>query len=179
MEIAQDNGWDVEGVEFSKDAFNLARKKRLKVHNCDFLEMHFPSNSFDVAPLWFAIDHFEFPNRVVEEVFRILNPGGLIAMDTFMVDNLLFTLLDFFYKSGIRYPVHRGYTLQHSHYFTTRTFVYLLELNGFKIVLQKGRRMNTKIVATYLTRKVVSLLNLLAGKRMEMLIIGRKECYAK
>jgi 2-polyprenyl-3-methyl-5-hydroxy-6-metoxy-1,4-benzoquinol methylase len=37
---------------------------------------------FDVVSLWYVIEHFEDPRRALEEIHRLLKPGGVLAFST-------------------------------------------------------------------------------------------------
>jgi SAM-dependent methyltransferase len=127
------------------------------------------------------VDHSETPNDIVKEVFRILKPGGIVAMDTFMDDALLFTLANFMYKLTfgiVKKPSQKAHPIHHSHYFSTRTFKYLLKSNGFDVIFQKGSYLEGAVTSLgTIGKKVVSLFNGLSrfmGKEMELCIVGRK-----
>jgi len=182
LKVAKQRGWSVQGVEISRFAADYAIKKEgLNVHNCDLLDVKFPSCSFDVVTMWDAVDHSESPSEIIGEVHRILKPGGIVALDTFMEDGLLFALANCAYKLSfgfVKYPSHKAHPLHHSHYFSRETFKYLLESHGFEVICQKSTNLDAKVVRCGLfEKKIVGLINLLThfvGKEMEMLIVGRK-----
>lgn len=182
LKKAVEGGWDAEGVEFSEFAAQHARDiERLKVSHGDLIDMHFPAANFDVITMWDMIDHTESPYDIVKEAFRILKPGGILAMDTFMVDGLLFKIAECVYRvtfGMIKAPLKKGFPLHHSHYFSTQTFCYLLTSNGFEIIQKEGSYLNGEVFSLgYMGKKAVSMINWLSnyvGKKMEMVVIGRK-----
>ena len=80
--LAKKNGFDVTGVEISKAACQSAKSKNLNVYNSDLLSKKFDSNCFDVVTMWDVIEHLKNPKQIVDEIHRILKPGGLIFFST-------------------------------------------------------------------------------------------------
>ncbi|MBI4864040.1 MAG: class I SAM-dependent methyltransferase [Candidatus Riflebacteria bacterium] len=182
LELAQQQGWRVTGVEFSEYAAAVAiDEKQLRVLVGDLLDQHFPDRHFDAVTMWDMIDHSESPSTVIREVRRILRPGGLVAMDTFMEDALLFSLAHAAYRlTGglIATPSLKAHPIHHSHYFSRTTFRRLLECNGFEILEARGSNLDAATVSLGRVGKwVVALFNRLSslcGREMEMMLIGRK-----
>jgi len=182
LKVAREDSWEVEGVELSAYAAKYAvEKENLTVHNGDLLDMKLPSESFDVVTMWDMVDHSEVPNDIVKEVYRILKPGGIVAMDTFMDDALLFTLANVMYKTTfgmVKGPSFKAHPIHHSHYFSTGTFKYLLESNRFEVISQRGSYLEGAVTSLgAVGKKVISLFNVLSrfmGKEMTLLIAGRK-----
>lgn len=52
------------------------------VRTGDLLDMGFPDASFDLVTLHESLEHVYRPKAVLDEVFRILKPGGRVAIDT-------------------------------------------------------------------------------------------------
>jgi 2-polyprenyl-3-methyl-5-hydroxy-6-metoxy-1,4-benzoquinol methylase len=76
-------GYTGKGVELSEDAADYAKKEfGLDVEVKPFEDLHFPENHFDVVTLWQTLEHLANPGPVLNEVHRILKPGGLVAVST-------------------------------------------------------------------------------------------------
>jgi len=74
-------GWAVEGIEVSRPGREYAREKLgLKIHSELLEELAFPKESFDVVTLFYVIEHVHDPGRVLQEVYHILKPGGMILL---------------------------------------------------------------------------------------------------
>ncbi|GAB5403617.1 MAG: class I SAM-dependent methyltransferase [Aureliella sp.] len=84
LEQAQASGWVVDGVEPSELAATAARSKGFDVH-CGFLaDADIQASSRDVVAMWMVLEHVPNPVELVDEVHRILRPGGIF---TFSVPN--------------------------------------------------------------------------------------------
>ncbi len=75
-------GWNAEGVEFNSGAVQTCRNFGLSVFQGELHEASFPDNSFDVVTARHVIEHIPDPGSFVEEIFRILKPGGLLILRT-------------------------------------------------------------------------------------------------
>jgi len=42
--------------------------------------LHFPDDSFDAVTLWYVIEHMRSPRKVLEEMRRVLRPGGVLLL---------------------------------------------------------------------------------------------------
>ncbi len=73
-------GWQVEGVDISAYAANLARKIGLKVTNSTLEAATFPEHTFDVVTLWDVLEHLQDPVASLAEIKRILKPNGLLVL---------------------------------------------------------------------------------------------------
>jgi 2-polyprenyl-3-methyl-5-hydroxy-6-metoxy-1,4-benzoquinol methylase len=83
LEIAKKNGWsNVEGVEVSKYAAGIARKKGLKVKNTTLEKSGFKENSFDVVTYQDVIEHLTDPLDELERIYKILKTGGVVFLVT-------------------------------------------------------------------------------------------------
>lgn len=77
-------GWDSIGVELSKEAAALARKRTgLPIFYGDLIKDNlFPPLSFDLITLWGVIEHAPDPDALLDTCINLLRPGGLILMET-------------------------------------------------------------------------------------------------
>lgn len=120
-------GWQVRGVEISNYAAEEARRKYgLNVVTGTLEQAKFPENSFDAVTLWDVLEHLHDPSRTLQEIYRILRPGGLIALrvpNAGSLDAKIFGP----YWSGLDSP-------RHLYVFDQITVSRLLEQNGFEVI---------------------------------------------
>jgi ubiquinone/menaquinone biosynthesis C-methylase UbiE len=88
-------GVEVVGIDISEKILEKARKKRSKAKvsliRADAKELPFSDNSFDTAVSTFFLCVVLERERVVEEIRRVLRPGGLLlAMECSPPDNPVF-----------------------------------------------------------------------------------------
>ncbi|MCP4171932.1 MAG: class I SAM-dependent methyltransferase [Fuerstiella sp.] len=75
-------GWDVEGVEPSAVSTNFARDHfGLNVHRGYLSEQDYVAESFDVVTSLDAFNCHRTPNEDLAEIFRVLKPGGIFALE--------------------------------------------------------------------------------------------------
>ena len=83
LDVAQDSGFEVTGLELSDfSAKHTEKELGCKVYNCDLLQANIPSNSFDVITMWDVIEHLKNPEETLKEIERILKPGGYLFATT-------------------------------------------------------------------------------------------------
>ncbi len=131
LEVARARGWDAVGVEPSRWACAYARARGLPVTCSTLREAAFPSAAFDVVTLWDVVEHFPDPAAELREVYRVLRPGGLIAITTMNIESRVARLL------GPRWP----WLMQmHLYYFSVRTLTALLARCGFETIAVRPHR---------------------------------------
>lgn len=91
----QNDGWDVTGVEPWQYGARYA-KDHLKLENVTaqtLTQAAFPNESFDVVVLLHVIEHLEDPKAELQEIYRVLKPGGRFIVETPRYDTLMFKML--------------------------------------------------------------------------------------
>jgi len=74
-------GWKVEGIEISEVGRQFVREKwDIHVYSQPLEDLALPENLFDVATLFYVIEHVDDPLALLKEVKRILKPGGLVFL---------------------------------------------------------------------------------------------------
>jgi SAM-dependent methyltransferase len=75
----KNNGWECFGVEPDRKASQYAREQfGLPVKTGYLLDTSFPDNYFDVVSFWDVLEHIQDPSSTLQEVLRILKPGGYL-----------------------------------------------------------------------------------------------------
>jgi SAM-dependent methyltransferase len=70
------------GVEASVAAVKAAKVEHPEydVQNGDITNLPFSAASFDIVTLNYVLEHLPAPYRVIDEILRVLRPGGLVGM---------------------------------------------------------------------------------------------------
>ena len=126
LEVAEEKGWSVFGVELSEYASNYARERGLNIFTGDLMETTFPDEYFDVITLWAVISNLQNPYNNLIEAYRILKKKGLIVIQTGNIDSIFAKLQGI--NWGILTPG------GHLYYFSPKTLRKMLELTGFEFV---------------------------------------------
>lgn len=126
LDYFRQDGWDVMGVE-PNEGLNRHARKVLSIEVLPKIlpEAEFPDASFDVVTMMHVIEHVPDPTDTLQEIYRILKPGGMLVMETPRYDTLMFKLL------GRR---ERSLSCEgHIYFFTTKTLRDISEKTGFKV----------------------------------------------
>lgn len=124
MEYAQKQGWNVEGVEFSKFAAEIAQKKGFHIYHGDLEEINF-QKKYDVVTAWMVIEHLHEPNKTLKKIRNLLNQDGYLLIsipDTSSISRKIFGK----YSYDLQLPTH----LFH---FNIKSINIIAENNGWNI----------------------------------------------
>jgi SAM-dependent methyltransferase len=69
-------GWTVVAL----DPYSPTSTSSDFVFDQDRITLNFPDQSFDAVTLWYVIEHLSNPRAVVEELHRIMKPGGILVL---------------------------------------------------------------------------------------------------
>jgi SAM-dependent methyltransferase len=126
LQLAEQRGWQGRGIEFSDRARAYAQDELgLDVIDVPLEEAGYEDGSFDVVALNSVIEHVNQPRRLLEEIHRILVPGGAFYVITPNVESLACRVLH-----------ERAATFDgrnHLVYFSRATLTALLDRAGFDV----------------------------------------------
>ena len=74
--------YEVEGLELSKWAFDIAKQRGLLIHTKKLDEMNDADSKYDIITMWGVIEHLEYPRVELRHVNRLLNNGGIVCFWT-------------------------------------------------------------------------------------------------
>jgi len=145
---------EVHGVDIDEKALKEAAARGIKVVKADLNKdsLPFPSNYFDLVTMIEVIEHLYNTDHALMEVWRVLKPGGYLALTTpnlaWWVNRLVllvgyqpyFTNVSLRYDVGkpMRNPLSTGCRGEHIRLFTVRALRQLLEFYGFRIIKIRG-----------------------------------------
>ena len=127
LKVAQDEGWDVTGLEPS-DTIRPVARGLIGAHNVHgglLGEVALEPASFDLVTLWDVIEHIPAPVAALREVRKLLKPGGKLLIETQNVDSRAAKVL------GKRWQHYKH--AEHIYHFNPKTVTRLLDEAGFEI----------------------------------------------
>jgi SAM-dependent methyltransferase len=108
----RDRGWQVFGVEPGKRAVETGRARGLDLFHGTLLEAGFDAASFDYVRANHSFEHMPNPHEVLDEIHRILKPGGKLFIGVPNTASLEFRLFKQYWWH-LCAPVHvYGYSLR-------------------------------------------------------------------
>mgnify|MGYP001112183930 CR=1 FL=1 len=125
VEIASLHGWNAWGVEPSRWAVKRAQERELHVVQGTLRTADLPQAYFDVVTMWDVVEHLADPRGALQQLYRLLKPGGLAVVHTIDIDSL------FARAMGARWP---WLMEMHIYYFSQRTLRAMLEKCGFQVL---------------------------------------------
>ena len=130
LKVAQENGWQVLGVEPIGKAAQIARDYyQLEVITGTLDSADIPSISFDVITMWDVLEHLPSPKQALHRSLELLKPGGLLV---FSIPNLISFDRSLFGQYWIGWDAPRHFNL-----FSEQTLRRLLDTTGFEYTTQE------------------------------------------
>lgn len=118
-------GWAVEGVEFSKTAAENTRSLGYKVFTGRIEDMPDPENVFDIVVGWDVLEHLHDPISALKKMYSWTKPGGWLVIS---LPNA--ASMDFRIFKGSWYALSLPHHLYH---FTPETIRMMLNSTGWKV----------------------------------------------
>ncbi len=75
----QKAGWDVVSLDIATQSKNESPDASFIMEG-DQPRLLFADNTFDVVTLWYVIEHMRNPKKVLQEMRRVLRPGGILLL---------------------------------------------------------------------------------------------------
>lgn len=130
VNLAKKNGWQAIGIDLDKKRVEVGRKKfNIDLRCTDLVGAKFENNEFDVVVLSHTLEHIFEPEKLLQEIRRVLNEMGILVIEVPNIEGLPVKI------QKIRRQNWYGYDpRQHLWHFTPKTIHNLLEKHGFRIL---------------------------------------------
>lgn len=125
LSLLKEKGWQVCGVEISRQAAQKAEKRGVKIIPEDFLKAVI-NEKFDLVILNHTLEHLENPDQVIEKATKLLNKDGLLYIDLPNFGSLSAKILRGSWPALL--------PKEHRWHFSEKTLSILLEKFDFKII---------------------------------------------
>ncbi len=127
MEVARERGWEVAGIEPAEAVAASAASRLGAPVATDLFGAGLPGESFDAVLVWDVIEHLPDPRRALDEVARVLRPGGVLSVVTPDIGSLAARLLGRRWEEMRKMP-------EHIYFFDRASLGTLLRSAGFEPV---------------------------------------------
>jgi 2-polyprenyl-3-methyl-5-hydroxy-6-metoxy-1,4-benzoquinol methylase len=82
LKVASEMGWNAEGIDFDPKAVEVARARGLNVRCASVGDLSERKEQYDVITVSHVIEHVYDPLGLLEDLYRLLKPGGSLWLDT-------------------------------------------------------------------------------------------------
>ena len=124
LRAARQRGWAAQGVDVSAEVAARAREySGAPVHAGSIQAAGLTEGTFDAVVMWATIEHLANPTRTLIEAYRMLRRGGMIQLDTGLIDDIV-GRLEPGYSAWFRPP-------EHLFFFTRKSIRTALGFAGF------------------------------------------------
>ena len=82
LQAARKNGWNAQGLDVAPNSIKHVRSLGFEVFQGELKQANFPTGHFDVITAAELLEHLPEPRQLLDEVARVLRPGGLFWTTT-------------------------------------------------------------------------------------------------
>ena len=132
LELAEADGWEVTGIEYSAAAADRARRrlKRGQVHCGELRAASFAPRQFDLCVISDVLEHVRSPREFLGEIHHVLKPGGTLFVATPSIDS---------WSARLQRKNWMEFKTEHLTYFDRQTLQTVMFKSGFReVIVQPG-----------------------------------------
>lgn len=82
LKLAVEMGWQAEGIDFDPKAVEVAKARGLNVRCASAADLSAQHEQFDIITLSHVIEHVHDPITLLNDLYRLLKPGGVLWLET-------------------------------------------------------------------------------------------------
>ena len=107
LRTARNEGWRARGIDLSRSAIDLCRRKKLDADVRDFFDVSLDTEKYDAIVMSELVEHVPAPQRFLQRAEQLLRGGGLLYLTTPNFASLARRLLGSDWS--VIHPEHIGY----------------------------------------------------------------------
>ena len=107
LQTATETGWEALGIDLSRAAVELCRRRGLDASNTDFFDRSLDARRFDVIVMSELLEHVPAPQRFLSRAESLLEPAGVLYLTTPNFGSLARRVLG--ERWSVVHPEHIGY----------------------------------------------------------------------
>lgn len=131
LEMLQNHGFEIIGIEISKERFMLSKKvTKAKIISIDLIDQLPNLKKFNTIVMFHVLEHLSHPLTYLKQLKSLLKPKGMIVIEVPNYDDLQLRLNNAYKKWY--------WQRAHIHYFTPKILRQVLYKSGFKKIRISG-----------------------------------------
>jgi O-antigen chain-terminating methyltransferase len=109
LELLRQHGFSARGIDFNRFMVEECRARELDVQQADALDYlgSIPDSSLGAITAFHVVEHLPLPKLIclLGEMIRVLQPGGVVILETPNPDNILVGARNFYFDPSHRNPI--------------------------------------------------------------------------
>lgn len=135
LQLAKQNGWLVNGTEYSDHASKYAGERLgIRIFCGELVAAGYPNEYYDVVTMWHVLEHVTDPKGYLLEIHRILKPSGLLVLAVPNVNDLVMQAAYRLIKGRKLKLFSRNDREMHLYHFSPKTLRAYLDKAGFRCI---------------------------------------------
>lgn len=143
-ELFMARGADYAGVDVAVDTLDITENRRRHLISCQAYQTPFESESADLVVSFYSLEHMVWPERYLEEMLRVLRPGGHIALAfpdyVTRIERVMPSVILGWTPGGMRMKLRCGRWLDAVLHAFQRRFAYIPRMARARKAIYEGRR---------------------------------------
>ena len=182
LDMARKQGWEVEGLEISRDLTAYARDNfGLQVHCLDLTKDSLDSPPFDVITMFDLIEHVPDVNKMIKGCLKILSDEGILIIRTPTEEGLLRDIAKIVYNGSLRrleLPMLWFYSFEHIQSFSFLSLSGLLRKHNLSIIkiFREEESLDRLGIPKYIKFMIkgVNFLSSMLKKQHKIVVVAKK-----
>lgn len=132
LKTASENGFEITGIELSKDGIEYSKNNfNISVSDKLLSSDLFLPNTFDIICMFHVFEHLTNPREILKICFDILKPGGILIFEIPNISYVKYFSSNQHKIDSLHYPYHVGFYTAHTLYH------HLLELHFSSVKVEQ------------------------------------------